>query len=283
MLRRYDLENINDFHNALREILQEIALAGLYRGGFFEKTAFYGGTCLRIFYDLDRFSEDLDFSLLVPDEGFCLDPYFQAIEAEFEALGVAVEITQKKRGSQSVIESAFLKSSTDIHILSLEARTKLKTGTVKQQIKIKFEVDTNPPSGFSTEERLLLQPYSFYVKCYVVEDLYAGKMHALLFRRWKQRVKGRDWYDFEWYVKNGFSLNLDHFNIRAIESGHIEKESKLTKGGLLGFLENKIATLDIESVKIDIRRFIKDKNTLDIWSRDYFLELLRMMKINNSA
>lgn len=283
MLRRYNLESANDFYNALREILQEIALAGLYRGGFFEKAAFYGGTCLRIFYSLDRFSEDLDFSLLVPDEGFCLNPYFQAIKAEFEALGVAVEITQKKRGSQSAIESAFLKSSTDIHILSLEARTKLKTGTVKQQIKIKFEVDTNPPSGFSTEERLLLQPYSFYVKCYVVEDLYAGKMHALLFRRWKQRVKGRDWYDFEWYVKNGFSLNLDHFNIRAIESGHIEKESKLTKGGLLGFLENKIATLDIESVKIDIRRFIKDKNTLDIWSRDYFLELLRMMKINNSA
>jgi predicted nucleotidyltransferase component of viral defense system len=283
MLRRYDLENINDFHNALREILQEIALAGLYRGGFFKKTAFYGGTCLRIFYGLDRFSEDLDFSLLVPDEGFCLDPYFQAIEAEFESLGVAVEITQKKRSSQSAIESAFLKSSTDIHILSLAARTKLKTGTVKQQIKIKFEVDTNPPPGFATEERLLLQPYSFYVKCYVVEDLYAGKMHALLFRRWKQRVKGRDWYDFEWYVKNGFSLNLDHFNIRAIESGHIEKESKLTKDGLLDFLENKIATLNIESVKIDIRRFIKDKNTLDIWSRDYFLELSRMMKINNSA
>jgi predicted nucleotidyltransferase component of viral defense system len=116
MLQRYNIENSNDFYNALREILQEIALAGLYRGGFFEKAAFYGGTCLRIFYKLDRFSEDLDFSLLVPDEKFCLDPYFQAIETEFEALGVQVTITHKKRNSRSAIESAFLKSSTEIHM-----------------------------------------------------------------------------------------------------------------------------------------------------------------------
>lgn len=283
MLRRYELENANDLQNALREILQEIALAGLYRGGFFEKAAFYGGTCLRIFYRLDRFSEDLDFSLLVPDDGFCLDTYFQAIKAEFDALGVAIEITQKKRRSESAIESAFLKSSTEIHVLSLATKTKLSMGSAKQQIKIKFEVDTNPPSGFITEERLLLQPFSFYVKCYVVEDLYAGKMHALLFRQWKQRVKGRDWYDFEWYVKNGFSLNLEHLNMRAIESGHIEKGVVVTKDGLLDLLEKKIAILDIESVKEDIRRFIKDKHALDIWSRDYFLELAGMIKVKDSA
>ena len=179
------------------------------------------------------------------------------------------------------IEVDFLKSSTKIHILSLETRTKLKTGAIKQQIKIKFEVDTNPPLGFATEQRLLLQPFSFYVKCYVVEDLYAGKMHALLFRRWKERVKGRDWYDFEWYVKNGFSLNLDHLTTRAIESGDIEKKTKVTDQLLQEMLATKIATLDIEGVKVDIRRFINDKNSLDIWSHDYFLELAKMMKIKN--
>ena len=280
MLQRYTIENSNDFYNALREILQEIALAGLYRGGFFEKAAFYGGTCLRIFYKLDRFSEDLDFSLLMPDKDFCLDPYFKAIEAEFEALGVSVQITQKKRTLKTAIESDFLKSSTEIHILSLETRAKVKRGTIKQQIKIKFEVDTNPPLGFKTEERLLLQPFSFYVKCYVVEDLYAGKMHALLFRQWKERVKGRDWYDFEWYVKNGFTLNLDHLSIRAVESGDIGKGTKLTKVVLQKMLETKIETLDIEMVKIDIQRFIKDKNVLDIWSRDYFVELSKMIEIS---
>lgn len=283
MLRRYDLENAHDAQNALREILQEIALAGLYRGGFFSKAAFYGGTCLRVFYKLDRFSEDLDFSLLNPEKEFCLKPYFQAIKAEFIALGVEVKITQKKKSTQSAIESAFLKSSTEIHILSLETRAKLKAGTIGQALKIKFEVDTNPPPGFSTEEKLLIQPFSFYVKCYVIEDLFAGKMHALLFRNWKQRVKGRDWYDFEWYVKNGYALNLDHLNQRAIESGHIGKGVKLTNQRLLSLLENKIKMLDVENVKVDIRRFIKDARVLDIWSRDYFLEISRMIKIINGS
>ncbi len=279
MLQRYTIENENDFYNALREILQEIALAGLYRGGFFEKAAFYGGTCLRIFYSLDRYSEDLDFSLLISDKSFSLDPYFKAIENEFVALGVDVVISQKKKTARSAIESAFLKSSTEVHILSLETQAKLNQKNIKQQIKIKFEVDTNPPLGFATEERLLLQPFSFYVKCYMPEDLYAGKMHALLFRQWKKRVKGRDWYDFEWYVKNGMTLNLEHLTIRAVESGDIESQTGLSKEMLMEMLKNKIETLDIEMVKVDIRRFIKDSSVLDIWSRDYFSELVKMIKI----
>ena len=279
MLKRYRIENENDFYNALREILQEIALAGLYRGGFFEKAAFYGGTCLRIFYKLDRFSEDLDFSLLLPDKAFSLDPYFKDIENEFAALGVDVVISQKKKTARSAIESAFLKSSTEVHILSLETKAKLNRASVKQKIKIKFEVDTNPPLGFATEEKLLLQPFSFYVKCYMPEDLYAGKMHALLFRQWKNRVKGRDWYDFEWYVKNNMTLNLEHLTIRATESGDIDSQTQLTKEILLEMMMNKIETLDIGMVKTDIRRFIKDNSVLDIWSRDYFLELAKMIKV----
>ena len=279
MLQRYTIENENDYYNALREILQEIALAGLYRGGFFEKAAFYGGTCLRIFYDLDRFSEDLDFSLLVPEKTFSLDPYFKAIENEFSALGIDVVISQKKKSATSAIESAFLKSSTEVHILSLETKVKLNRSTVKQQIKIKFEVDTNPPLGFKTEEKLLLQPFSFYVKCYMPEDLYAGKMHALLFRKWKNRVKGRDWYDFEWYIRNGMTLNLEHLTLRAVESEDIEDQTQLSKEILLEMINDKIETLDIEMVKVDIRRFIKDNSVLDIWTHAYFLELSKMIKV----
>ena len=282
MLRRYTLETSSDIYNALREILQEIALAGLYRGGFFDKAAFYGGTCLRIFYRLDRFSEDLDFSLLAPDNDFCLDPYFRAIEKEFEALGISVHISQKKSPSKTFIESAFLKSSTEIHILSLETKTKLKSGTVKQHIKIKFEVDKNPPLGFETEEKLLLQPFSFYVKCFKAEDLYAGKMHALLFRQWKDRVKGRDWYDFEWYVKNGYELNLEHLTIRAIESGDLPDGTTLTIALLHELLKKKIETLDFEMVKVDIKRFVKNKSVLDIWSREYFLALSKMIRVKSS-
>jgi len=279
MLKRYTIENTSDYYNALREVLQEIALAGLYRGGFFDKAAFYGGTCLRIFYGLDRFSEDLDFSLLSTDDNFTLEPYFKALKTEFEALGIDIDISQKEKKGTTAIESAFLKSDTTMHILSLDTKNILKGTPVKQQIKIKFEVDTNPPLGFETEAKLLLQPFSFYSQCYVVEDLFAGKMHALLFRAWKQRVKGRDWYDFEWYVKNGYALNLEHLSTRARESGDLSADETFTKETLLQLLEAKIASLDMEMVKVDIRRFIKDEKVLDIWSEEYFLSLVKMMKI----
>lgn len=278
MLRRYPIENANDYYNALREVLQEIALAGLYRGGFFEKAAFYGGTCLRIFYGLDRYSEDLDFSLLIPNESFTLEPYFKALRIEFESLGIEIDITQKEKRSSTPIESAFLKSGTTIHTLSLDTKKLLKNAPIKQHIKIKFEVDTNPPLGFKTEAKLLLQPFSFYTQCYVIEDLFAGKMHALLFRAWKQRVKGRDWYDFEWYIKNGFALNLEHLSIRARESGNLGTHESFTKESLLQLLEKKIRNLDIKMVKVDIRRFIKDDKVLGIWSSEYFTVLAKMIK-----
>jgi predicted nucleotidyltransferase component of viral defense system len=268
MLQRYAIKSDEDYYNALREILQEIALAGLYRGGFFQKAAFYGGTALRIFYKLDRYSENLDFSLLSVEDDFKLFPYFQAIKDEFEALGIDIQIDSKVKSIESDIESAFLKSSTSIHILSLKAPIKMQ-----KSIKIKFKIDTNPPLGFDTKEKLLLQPFSFYVKCFDTKDLYAGKMHALLFRNWKKRVKGRDWYDFEWYVKNGFAINLDHLTIRARESGDLSAEQFFTQESFLETLDKKINTLDIEMAKIDIKRFIKDDKVLDIWSKDYFKEL----------
>ncbi len=272
MLNRYKITNDEDYRNALREIFQEITLAGLYRGDFFEKAAFYGGTALRIFYHLDRYSEDLDFSLLEPQKDFKFEPYFKAIEDEFIALGIDISINSKSKNSASNIESAFLKSDTSIHILSLEAPLDLK-----KPIKIKFEVDTSPPLGFDTQEKLLLQPFSFYVKCFSPKDLYAGKMHALLFRNWKTRVKGRDWYDFEWYVKNGFELNLEHLTIRARESGSIPSDQIFTKELLVEMLQEKIKMLDINSAKLDIRRFVADDKVLDIWSQDYFLQLVDKM------
>lgn len=275
MLNKYTISNDEDYYNALREILQEIALAGLYRGGFFEKAAFYGGTALRIFYNLDRYSEDLDFSLLAPQKDFKFETYFKAIENEFVALGINVKINSKIKNIKSNIESAFLKSDTSIHILSLDVPLELS-----RSIKIKFEIDTNPQQGFDTQEKLLLQPFSFYVKCFSSKDLYAGKMHALLFRNWKTRVKGRDWYDFEWYVKNNFKLNLEHLTIRARESKSIASDEFFTRESLVEILKEKIKTLDIDAAKLDIRRFIADDKVLDIWSQDYFLLLADRIQIN---
>ncbi|NTV02040.1 MAG: nucleotidyl transferase AbiEii/AbiGii toxin family protein [Chlorobiaceae bacterium] len=244
----------------------------MYRGGFFDKAAFYGGTCLRIFYGLPRFSEDLDFSLLAPDPDFSLEPYFKAVRDEFLSLGLDVEISAKQKTVRTGIESAFLKSDT--RLFSLAVHT-------DKTVKIKFEVDTLPPLGFSAEEKLLMQPYSFYVKCFSPADLFAGKMHALLFRNWKTRVKGRDWFDFEWYVRNGIPMNLSHFVIRARQSGHLHEEI-FSEPGFRDLLKRRIDALDVAAAVNDVARFVKDLDALNIWSREYFRELVLRMKFKTN-
>lgn len=269
MLQKYHLtdgENIND---ALREVMQEIALAGLVRAGFFDKAAFYGGTCLRIFYGLPRFSEDLDFSLLSPQVDFSLVPYFSALKKEYSALGFDVDISSREKSIDTAVVSAFLKKNTSIYDVRVHGR---------KVLKIKFEVDTDPPLGFKTEEKLLMNPYSVYVKCFSLPDLYAGKMHALLFRQWQNRVKGRDWFDFEWYVRQGVELNLWHLAQRARQSGDLGSDD-LTPELFENWLTRRIEQLDIESAKNDVRRFISDARVLDIWSREYFMELVQRVNL----
>ncbi|MES3006306.1 MAG: nucleotidyl transferase AbiEii/AbiGii toxin family protein [Pseudomonadota bacterium] len=248
--------------------MQEVALAGLNRGGFFQKAAFYGGTCLRIFHGLPRFSEDLDFSLLRPEPNFSLTPYFKSVSNEFASLGFDIDIQQREKQVSTAIVSAFLKKTSSVYDLQIKG---------SRQIKIKFEVDTDPPMHFATEEKLLLQPYSFYTKCFVLPDLFAGKMHALLYRNWRTRVKGRDWFDFEWYVRKGTPLNLSHFCERARQSGDL-KGQDLAADEFLSLLSARIATLDINSAREDIQRFIRDPAPLQIWSKDYLQALAMKLR-----
>ena len=278
-LQEYNPKNKQDVYDALREIMQEIALAGLQRAGFFEKAAFYGGTALRIFYDLDRFSEDLDFSLLEPDEKFSLEPYFEAVVKEFEALGISVSIQEKKKSTASNVESAFLKSGTVWKELVLEDVVPQMGVGVLPNVKIKIEVDRKPPLGFETEEKLLLRPFSFYVKCFKMPSLFAGKMHALLFRKWIKRVKGRDWYDLEWYIKKGIPLDLDHFLLRAQDTGDWKDET-INGAQVIQLLEEKIKLVNFASVKEDVIRFIPDSSVLDLWGKQYFLDLIKNLKFH---
>ena len=278
-IETYEPKNIQDTEQALREIMQEIALAGLYRANFFKHAAFYGGTALRIFHELNRFSEDLDFSLLKKDTDFEFDVYFKSIVDEFQALGIKVSLNQKIKSSISTIDSAFLKSDTLWSELIFEDTIPQIKLSTKPSIKIKLEIDTNPPLQFGTENKLLTRPFSFYVNCFTIPDLFAGKMHALLFRKWTIRVKGRDWYDMEWYIKKGVKLNLTHFCQRAIESGDWSQES-MTKNQLHDLLETKINSIDIDRVKQDVIRFIANPQDLAIWSREYFLQICERLETN---
>lgn len=276
-LDEYNPKNLDEAEHALREIMQEIALAGLQRSGFFEKAAFYGGTALRILYGVERYSEDLDFSLLEVNPDFSLEPYLTGIIKEFEALGIQVTVTEKIKTNQNNIDSAFLKADTVWKELVLESVVPQAGIGNRRNIKIKIEVDTEPPLGFETEEYLLLKPFSFYIKCFTQPDLFAGKMHALLFRKWKQRVKGRDWYDMEWYIKKGVPLNLDHFLIRAIDSGGW-KENNISKDQFINLVQEKISSISFKNVRDDIIPFIRDEKVLDIWSADYFRDLIMRIK-----
>ena len=265
MLGRYEIKTGQEKRNAINEVMQEIALAGLYRGGFFDKAAFYGGTCLRVFHGLPRFSEDMDFSLTEKNVEFNIENYFPAVIEEFKASGRDVLITKKEKKVQTKVESAFLKDNTELYDLSFKT---------EKEIKIKIEVDTDPPLGFSTEQKLSLMPFSFMTRCFTLSDLYAGKMHALIFRSYKNRVKGRDWYDFEWYVRHDVSLDFAHFQIRAKEFNGLD----IDKEEFIKMLKEKIGTTDINMVKRDIITFIQNPAELDIWSNDYFLQLADRIK-----
>ncbi|MBR9860397.1 nucleotidyl transferase AbiEii/AbiGii toxin family protein [bacterium] len=276
-IAEYQPSDEEEILSALREIMQEITLAALSRTDFFDNAAFYGGTALRIFYGLDRYSEDLDFSLLEADPDFSIEPYFVAILAEFNSVGLTVSIQEKKKKVSTAIDSAFLKAETIWKEIVLEDIITELGVRSNRNIKIKLEVDTQPPTQFQIEEKLLLRPFSFYVKCFTPSNLFAGKLHALLFRKWKNRVKGRDWYDLEWYIKKGIALDVQHFCKRAQDSGDWHK-SDITAEEVLALLEQRIETVSFESIRDDVIRFIKDDKVLEIWSPAYFKDLIRKMK-----
>jgi predicted nucleotidyltransferase component of viral defense system len=252
--------------NAVFEVNQQVILAGLYNGGFFESAAFYGGTCLRIFHGLQRFSEDMDFSLLTQNENFDFSKYFQPIIDAFALVGREVEIKKKDKKSFGKVESAFLKDNTDVYDVTFQT---------EKAIRIKIEVDTCPPMNFNTEQKLLLQPHSFMTRCYTLPDLFAGKMHALVYRSWKNRVKGRDWYDFEWYVRHNVPLDFAHLAERCKQFNNED----ITPEQFKDKLKERLRTTDIKQVKDDVLPFVRNPKELDIWSNDYFVQLSEMVRI----
>ena len=265
MLSGYEQTTEQQKRNAIFEVNQQVILAGLYHGGFFDSAAFYGGTCLRIFHGLQRFSEDMDFSLLEQNENFDFSNYFQPIIDEFAMIGREVEIKKKDKNNFGKVGSAFLKDNTDVYDVTFQT---------EKSIKIKIEVDTQPPLKFNTEQKLLLLPESFMVRCFTLPDLFAGKIHALVYRAWKNRVKGRDWYDFEWYIRHNTPLDFTHLSERTFQFNG----EGITKDSFLLKLKERLSSTDINQVKADVLPFVRNTKELDIWSNDYFLELANMIK-----
>ena len=279
MLSKYQINNIEDKKNAIKEIVQEIVLCGLSRGGFFKEAAFYGGTALRIFYGLDRFSEDLDFSLITQNPDFDLTKYFQYIENETKSLGLNFNVTEKIKSVDSNIKSAFLKGNTKEHILSFyEDSEDSKFINKEEAIRIKFEVDINPPTGATYETKFGLLPSPYQVRLYDLQSLFAGKIHACLCRNWKSRVKGRDFYDYIFFLSIGAKVNLENLKAKLVQAKFINEDYDLTIDNLKTLLNKRFESLDIEQAKQDVLPFIKDKTKLDLWSKEFFIEITKKLQ-----
>ena len=274
MLSKYEIKNTNDEINALKEIIQEIILSGLSRGNFFKEAAFYGGSALRIFYKLDRFSEDLDFALTSPNKDFDLSKYFIYIKKELNAYGLNLEINGKINNNISNISSAFVKGDTlELILKFFPNETSHEYDHILKNIKIKFEVDVNPPSGATYEEQYKLLPSPHQIKLYDKESLFAGKIHAILCRNWNNRIKGRDLYDYIFFLANDTKVNLELVKNKLIASNYLDSNNKFDINTLKQLLIKKFKEIDYRVAKEDIIPFIKDVDSLNMWNSNFFISI----------
>jgi predicted nucleotidyltransferase component of viral defense system len=275
MLRKYDPHNNTERENALKEIIQEIALAGLSRGGFFEHAAIYGGTCLRMFHGLNRFSEDLDFALLGKNPSFKLDKYFPALEKEFISYGIDIDIEARNKKENTTVQSAFLKGNTLMLFMSFFPKSEdAKRVISNQKIKIKFEVDIDNPEGGKTEFRYRMLPAPYEVRIFDEATLFAGKIHAVLCRSYNNRVKGRDYYDYLFFIGKGSAFNLQYLENKLKNTGTIAPEASVTLEMVKQMLEDKFRSVNYEAAKEDVSSFISDTYNLKIWKPELFISTL---------
>lgn len=281
MLNKYSLKSLEEKKNAIKEVLQEVILAGLSKTDFFTHAAFYGGTALRIFYGMDRFSEDLDFSLLVTDETFDISKYFKPIRDVINSVGLNFEISKKTKTTESNIDSAFIKGNTKEVIITIFSDLSEANQIIhNEKIIIKFEIDVNPPMYAETEIKFRLLPFPYQVRIYDAKSLFAGKIHAVIARSWKNRVKGRDLYDYIYYLSLDTKVNIKHLEARLKQTKTIHEDMQLTKALLIEMLEKRFEDIDYGIAKTDIRPFIKDQSSLDLWSSVFFKSITKDIKVD---
>ncbi len=281
MIKKYENQNVTNKTNIIKEVMQEIILSGLARAGFFNKAAFYGETALRIFYGLDRFSEDLDFSLKTSDKDFNLSSYLPILEKEVNSYGLNFKIEEKIKTFDSNIKSAFLNGNTIEHLLIFYSDNNLIKGVNKNElIKIKFEIDIDPPLYASYETRYQIRPTPYEIVLYDLPSLFAGKIAAILCRAYKHRVKGRDLYDYIFYLQINVKVNLKHLKARLIEASYIKEDTIFNIDKVKEMLNERFDKIDYEDAKNDVIPFINNPKNLDVWSANFFKTITKNLEEN---
>ncbi len=267
-LKRYAAKSIQEEQQAIREISQELILSGLERAGFFKVAEFQGGTCLRIFHGVQRFSEDLDFALSAPDSNFQWSSYLNRLEKEVQVYGYQIQIKERSKSGRA-IKQVFLKADSPGNYFELQYPSSLS-----KSLRIKLEVDAHPPSGAFTETRFLNFPTLAAITVQTIASLFAGKLHALLSRPWE---KGRDWYDFLWYASRRTPVNWDLLSNALEQMGPWQGQGR--RANLLWLreqMELRIKAMDMDAAQKDIRRFLKplENEGLHHWTPSLFLGAL---------
>ncbi len=269
---------------ALAETIQAIALLGLSRTDFFSQAAFYGGTALRLLYNLDRFSEDLDFSLLQPLKEFRFSSYLGSLRDEMEAFGFSVEVGERQKNIETPIESAFIKANTRIHVIQAGVPKAIADRIHRNAVcKVKLEVDIDPPPYADFNVAYIDDPVPFSIQAYSGPSLLAGKMDAVLSRGWQNRVKGRDWYDFAFLVRKKIPLLLPHLEARLRQKGFYKEKAPLDEVQCINMIDRRIESVDFDAAKADVIAFILHPKDLDVWSNDYFRHVLKNMQFSVGA
>ncbi|MCF0261942.1 MAG: nucleotidyl transferase AbiEii/AbiGii toxin family protein [Sphaerochaetaceae bacterium] len=276
MMTKYKCNSSEDYENALKEIVQEVALIGLSRSKFFNVASFYGGTALRIFHNLPRYSEDLDFSLIKPDNSFNLDEYIPYIERELLAYNFKMNVKKKEKTKDTAVQSAFIKGNTVQNILEITSNDGAIYGiNPNALIKIKFEIDTNPPDGAYYQFMNSINPTPYQVRMYDLPSLFAGKIHAVLCRDYKNRVKGRDFFDYIWYLQKGCPVNIFHLQKRLEQSNKWNPDTTLTIEKLKILLTERFYSIDFNIAKNDVEMFLNphDRESLSVWNSNFFEDI----------
>lgn len=279
IIARYNPKNIEETKAALREVVQSIILIGLSRAGFFKVASFYGGTALRIFYDLNRYSEDLDFTLNERNNNFSFEPYIKSIKEVAASYNLDVNIDIKNKINKTPIESAFLKLEIYKTFIELKIDSSLTSLLHKDEVlKVKFEVDVNPPLGFNKETKILDIPDLAPIIVLDEPSLFAGKIAAILCREYKHTVKGRDYYDYLFFMKNRISPNLTYLKNKLIEGGKIDENEELSIEKVKKLLIDRFNSIDFSLAIKDLNKFIIEHEDLSIYSKDLFIDLTKRLK-----
>ena len=275
IVKSHNPSTIDETKAIIREIVQSIVLIGLSRSGFFSKASFYGGTALRIFYNLNRYSEDLYFTLNNAEPDFSIELYTSKIKEVALSYGLELEIMIKNKKTKSPIESAFAKLNTYQTFISLKLDNKIISTLHKDELlKVKFEIDCNPSLGFKNETKWLDIPEFAQVVVLDEPSLFAGKLHAILCRNYKNTVKGRDYYDFLFYVQKRIKPNLIYLRNKLIETGKINVLDHFDLNVLKSMLKEQFEKVDFNQVKQDAMRFVFKNEDLSYYTKDLFIQMV---------